>query len=337
MSRLSFLSCAIALLLLAAGACTGGDPWHDGTPLRGAISLSGSEPGGPLLCGYNHELIRRFARGSGRTSAIRLAGRRESVLDSLRSGDLDIVAFPFADSLAADTTLVVMPSDSCGIWVFSASRAVEARKASEWLEAFRRTEAYGRVKQPFFNVTKPFESDSAAFISPYDSLLRVYADTLGWDWHLLAALVYQESKFRIEVRSQAGAFGLMQLIPDTAKAFGCTDHLDPEQNIKAGVLLLQALEDRYKSIAAGKGELIKYTLAAYNAGSGRIRDCIRHARHMGMDISRWENVASVIPQMRDDSIAALDHISLGTFNGRETIAFVRQVSAYSERYKQICP
>ena len=114
MSRPSILSCAIALLLLAAGACTGGDPWHDGTPLRGAISLSGSEPGGPLLCGYNHELIRRFARGSGRSSAIRLAGRRESVLDSLRSGDLDIVAFPFADSLAADTTLVVMPSDSCG-------------------------------------------------------------------------------------------------------------------------------------------------------------------------------------------------------------------------------
>lgn len=337
MSRPFILPCAIAILLLAAGACTEGDPWHDGTPLRGAISLSGSEPGGPLLCGYNHDLIRRFARSSGRTAAIRLAGRRESVLDSLRSGTIDIVAFPYVDSLAVDSTLVVLPSDSCGIWVFSSSRAVEAQKASEWLDAFRLADGYSRVKQPYFDVTMPFESDSAAFISPYDSLLRVYADTLGWDWHLLAALVYQESKFRIEVRSQAGAFGLMQLIPDTAKAFGCTDHLDPEQNIRAGVFLLQALEERYKNLAAGKGELIKYTLAAYNAGSGRIRDCIRHARHMGKDVSRWENVAAVIPQMRDDSIAALGHITHGPFNGRETISFVRQVSAYSERYKQICP
>lgn len=337
MSRPFFLSCALAVLLLAAGACTGDDPWHDGTPLRGAISMSGAEPGGPLLCGYNHELIRRFARSSGRTAAIRLAGRREDVLDSLRSGSLDIVAFPFADSVAADTTLMVLPSDSCGIWVFSADRAIEAQKASEWLAAFRESESYSSVQQPFFNVVKPFDDDSSAFISPYDSLLRVYADTLGWDWHLLAALVYQESKFRIEARSSMGAFGLMQLIPDTARAFGCTDHFDPEQNIRAGVFLLQALEDRYRNIAAGQGELVKYTLAAYNAGSGRIRDCIRHARHLGTDVSRWENVAAVIPQMREDSIAALGHIQHGPFNGRETISFVRQVSSFSERYKQICP
>ncbi|MBO4670754.1 MAG: transglycosylase SLT domain-containing protein [Bacteroidales bacterium] len=337
MSRPFILSCAILTLLLAAGACTGNDPWHDGTPLRGAISMSGSEPGGPLLCGYHHELIGRFAKSSGRTAAIRLAGRKEAVLDSLRSGALDIVAFPYADSLAADTTLVVLPADSSGIWVFSAARAIEAQKASEWLEAFRESGSYGAVKQPFFQAHTPFESDSCTYISPYDSLLRVYADTLGWDWHLLAALVYQESKFRIEAHSSMGAVGLMQLIPDTAKAFGCTDCLDPEQNIRAAACLLLALEDRYRKIAAGGDELTKYTLAAYNAGSGRIRDCIRHARHMGKDVSRWENVASVIPQMRVDSIAAMGHIQHGTFNGRETIYFVRQVTSFSERYKKICP
>ena len=337
MSRPFILSCAVAVLLLAAGACTGDGPWHDGTPLRGAIDLSGSEPGGPLLCGYTQELVRRFAKSSGRTAALRLAGRKEDVLDSLRSGALDVVAFPYADSLAADTTLVVLGADSCGIWVFSAERAVEAQKASEWLEAFIASDSHDRVKQPFFNVVTPFDADSSGYISPYDSLIKVYADTLGWDWHLLAAMMFQESRFRIEARSPAGAFGLMQLVPHTAKVFGCTDHLDPEQNIRAGAGLLNALRERYRGIAAGDAELVKYTLAAYNAGSGRLRDCIRHAKHMGKDVSKWENVAAVIPQMKDDSIAALGHIQLGTFNGRETISFVRQVSAYSERYKQICP
>ena len=54
-------------------------------------------------------------------------------------------------------------------------------------------------------------------------------------------------------------------------------------------------------------------------------------------MSSWENVAAVIPQMSEDSIAALDHIRHGTFNGRETIAFVRQIAAGFERYKHICP
>lgn len=178
---------------------------------------------------------------------------------------------------------------------------------------------------------------STVSISPYDSLIRVYADTLGWDWRLLAALIHQESRFNADASSHRGAAGLMQLVPHTASKFGCQDPLDPEDNIRAGVRMLKAVEDRFRRTAANETELAKYTLAAYNAGAARIQDCIRYARHKGADVSRWENVAAVVPDMKHDSIAALDAIKLGAFHGAETTSYVRKVWRCYERYKHICP
>lgn len=319
-----------AVVLLCLASCKE-RPWHDGTPLLGAISLEGSTRGRTLVCGYNYELMSRFARSSGRTAEMRLAGQREQVLDSLRTGSLDVVIFPYRDSIEIDSTLVQMPSDSCGVWVFAASRAVEAEKASEWIRDFRRREDYALIRQPFFDVYNPLKRVSADFISPYDSLIRVYADTLGWDWKMLAAVIYQESKFHIEARSPRGAAGLMQLVPQTAKTFGCRNTLDPEENIRAGVALLRAIEKKYRHMAAGPDELAKFTLAAYNAGTGRMRHCINYARHRGADVSHWENVAAAIPAMQQDTTA-------NAFpSGRQTISYVRRVRAFHQRYHHICP
>ena len=178
-------------------------------------------------------------------------------------------------------------------------------------------------------------ADTLAVISPYDSLIRVWANTLDWDWRLLAALIEKESKFNPNAVSQAGAQGLMQILPQTAGIYGCQDPLDPEQNIQAGVRLLLALRERYRSLAATPDELTKFTLAAYNAGSGHIQDCINHTRYMGLDPSVWQNVESVIPRMQNDSVVALDHVRYGPFYGRETISFVRQIFATFNRYCQL--
>lgn len=327
---------AAFLALLCAASCIRG-PRHDGSPLRCAISITGNDRSMKLLCGYNYELATRFARSEGRDADIRLAGRSESILDSLKHGKIDLVMLPYADSLQADSLLVWYPADSCGIWVFAAGDEAQAAFAGNWLQELHTVPEYAGLREPYLELYNPLKQDSAAFISPYDSLVKLYADTLGWDWKMLAALIYQESRFRIEARSPKGASGLMQLVPNTARKFGCDDWLDPEQNIRAGVLMLRTLEKKYTRIAANPSELAKYTLAAYNAGSARIRDCISYARHLGADVSRWENVAAVIPDMKHDSIAALDAIKLGAFHGRETVSYVRSVNRYYERYKTICP
>jgi soluble lytic murein transglycosylase-like protein len=85
----------------------------------------------------------------------------------------------------------------------------------------------------------------------------------GVDPRFIHAVIWQESKYEVEARSHAGAQGLMQLMPATAKRFGCDDPNDPEENIQAGTKYLGWLLKRF----SGNVEL---ALAGYNAGEGAV-------------------------------------------------------------------
>jgi len=85
----------------------------------------------------------------------------------------------------------------------------------------------------------------------------------GIDPRFIHAVIWQESKYKVEARSHAGAQGLMQLMPATAKRFGCNDPNDPVENITAGTKYLSWLLKRF----AGNVEL---ALAGYNAGEGSV-------------------------------------------------------------------
>ena len=85
----------------------------------------------------------------------------------------------------------------------------------------------------------------------------------GVDPRFIHAVIWQESKYKVDARSHAGAQGLMQLMPATAKRFGCDDPNDPVSNIKAGTKYLSWLLKRF----SGNVEL---ALAGYNAGEGSV-------------------------------------------------------------------
>ena len=68
-------------------------------------------------------------------------------------------------------------------------------------------------------------------------MIRKFSISINWDWRLLASLICQESHFNPNVESYAGAFGLMQIMPDTGKNFGIDIISSPENNIKAGIQL----------------------------------------------------------------------------------------------------
>jgi soluble lytic murein transglycosylase-like protein len=85
----------------------------------------------------------------------------------------------------------------------------------------------------------------------------------GVDPRFIHAVIWQESKYKVDARSHAGAQGLMQLMPATAKRFGCDDPNDPVSNINAGTKYLSWLLKRF----SGNVEL---ALAGYNAGEGSV-------------------------------------------------------------------
>jgi soluble lytic murein transglycosylase len=105
----------------------------------------------------------------------------------------------------------------------------------------------------------------------YTAIIRAHAANYQLDPALLAAVVYTESRFDADARSQAGAVGLMQLLPETAEgialrtggeAFVVSDLLDPELNIRYGSWYLRTLLRKYGSEATA--------LAAYHAGQGNV-------------------------------------------------------------------
>ena len=99
--------------------------------------------------------------------------------------------------------------------------------------------------------------------SKFNSPITQYARQYRVNRHLIKAVITAESCFKIKALSSAGAQGLMQLIPATAKRFGVRNSYKPKQNIHGGVQYLRFLLDRYK------GDLSK-TIAAYNAGEGAV-------------------------------------------------------------------
>jgi soluble lytic murein transglycosylase-like protein len=85
----------------------------------------------------------------------------------------------------------------------------------------------------------------------------------GVDPRFIHAVIWQESKYKVRARSGAGAQGLMQMIPATARRFGCSDVYDSESNVNAGTRYLRWLLERFDGN-------VSLALAGYNAGEGAV-------------------------------------------------------------------
>lgn len=194
-------------------------------------------------------------------------------------------------------------------------------------------------------------------LSVYDAYFRQYAHNIGWDWRMLAAIGFVESRFEPSAEHK-GARGVMQLEARTASSFGYSaDQIDdPDCNIAVAAQLLQYLEnclrskiiktrfpetrepgnevtDEMREIASQ--DLLKFTLAAYNAGMGHVYDAIVLAETLGYDPAIWDhNVAHCLRLKAEPEFYNLSCVSLGKFNGGFTCNYVRRVLETYDDFKE---
>lgn len=167
-------------------------------------------------------------------------------------------------------------------------------------------------------------------ISPYDDLVKTYAEKYGFDWRLVVAQMYQESGFDPAARSFAGAVGLMQILPSTGEEMGLDDLHDPETGILAGIRYLDWVRDRFESDLSVKDRMW-FTLAAYNAGPGHVRDARRLARQLGLNPNRWfGNVERAMLLLSRPQYAS--KARYGYCRCREPVKYVREIRARFNAY-----
>lgn len=168
---------------------------------------------------------------------------------------------------------------------------------------------------------------------PYIEHFKHYAPSVGWDWELLAAVAYHESRFNPNTVSPGGARGLMQLMPVTGEKFGLNDSTFflPEDNIRAGCKYITRLQHQFKGVKDSV-EMAKFVLASYNAGPAHILDARALARKYGANPDRWDDVEYYIGMLRYEEYYTDSVVRYGFFKGRETTAYVHNTL---RTYRQI--
>jgi len=183
-----------------------------------------------------------------------------------------------------------------------------------------------RKKSTFIYDTK-YLAYAGGTISAYDDLIKVYSQKIDWDWKLLASMIYQESRFSPTARSWAGANGLMQLMPGTAKRYGLdTVDATAEQSLKAGTSFILDLDKYWSKHIPNKQERIKFILASYNAGLGHIIDARNLASKYGKNPNLWYgNVEDMILQKSNPSVYNDPIVKCGYCRGQEPYLYVKEI------------
>ena len=231
-------------------------------------------------------------------------------------------------------------------WAVSKRDQWLADSINEWAASLDAQEYSKQALKHYFEMNRGPKPDSIKVdtmavtppggISPYDSVFKKYAQEIGWDWRLLAAIAFSESGFNPNATSWMGARGLMQVMPKTARSFGVneSDLGNPEVSVRVATKILKELDGIMRS-RTGAADRIKFVLASYNAGSGHVTDAIALARKFELNPRVWnENVEQAMlwkmdPEYYNDSVC-----SNGYCRGTEPVDYVVKVLNCYENYKK---
>ena len=229
-------------------------------------------------------------------------------------------------------------------WAVSPSVVGLAKIIDEWVEQESPKKIHSEIHKRYFERSKmeyrPYTIDfSKGYISVYDSYFKKYSSQIDWDWRLMAAQAYVESRFDSTAVSWAGARGIMQIMPSTAKGHGLTDRIAYiDDNIRVASLIIKKLDNLLKSHVEDPNERVKFVIAAYNSGLAHIYDAMALAEKYGKNPQLWEgNVAETVllktkPEYYNDPVC-----KYGYFRGSQTFEYVNTVMDFYGKCKEHIP
>ena len=187
---------------------------------------------------------------------------------------------------------------------------------------------YFKNSRNLFNADKLAKNNKV--ISPYDDLIKSLAKEYNFDWRLLAAQVNKESQFDPKAESWAGAKGLLQVMPRTAREVGISDLEKPENGLLAGVKYMAWISKQLsKDLPAN--DRLWFTLAAYNAGLGHLKDARSLAGKQGLNPNRWfGNVEQAFLLLSKPQY--YKQARYGYVRGIEPVSYIKRIQALFELY-----
>jgi membrane-bound lytic murein transglycosylase F len=212
----------------------------------------------------------------------------------------------------------------------------------KWLTDFKKTTRYALLYRKYYEsntgakrLNSDFFASTSGKLSPYDALIKEFSQRIGWDWRLIASMIYQESRFNPQARSWAGAYGLMQLMPRTGKRFGVGPESPLRMQIRAGLLYLRWLDNRLSDIK-DPDERKKFILASYNVGLGHVLDARALAAKSGKNPDKWDkNVAEFLLLKSQPKYYTDPVVKYGYCRGTETYQYVADIMDRYNHYKNL--
>ena len=265
-----------------------------------------------------------------------------AILDGIRHGEIDYAltlshTALLAHKLSGDVAMGpnVGPPVSLA-WAFSREADDSLLNASRRFFAEVRSDRqlralvdrhYAQFERLDESLSRRFLQDLETRARPYLATFRRAGERYEIDWRLLAALGYQESKWRPDAVSHQGAYGLMQIVLPTARDLGLTDPADPHANIMAGAKYIAQLRELVPAEAT-EPDRTYLALAAYNVGIGHLGDALELTRRQGGDPTQWADVRDRLPQLSEPSIYRT--MRYGYARGSETVNYVENIRAFHD-------
>jgi membrane-bound lytic murein transglycosylase F len=226
------------------------------------------------------------------------------------------------------------------VWAMRRNAPLLRTRLDAWIAAKRKSGLLATLYRKYFLDRRAYNARASSkyltvetgTISPYDAWFREYAAIPGWDWRLIASQAYQESRFDPRAHSWAGAIGLMQIMPRTAKQLQ-TNPSDPRQSIEAACRYLWTLDKSWQSID-DEDERIKFILASYNVGLGHVQDAVRLAEKNGDDPHKWLDVSYWLIRKSKRAVYNDPVVKHGFARGTEPVAYVDQIIARWKNFRQ---